>query len=254
MIANYHTHTVRCGHAVGEDREYVEKALERGLQLLGFSEHVPMPFPDGHESRFRLPARLLEDYVSSVLRLREEYRGQIEILLGFEAEYYPDLFEAMLERLSPYPVDYLILGQHFNTSAEITYNTRPQDSEEALHFHVDRILEGLGTGRFLYAAHPDHFHFTGDVEFYRQESRRLCEGVKKLDIPLELNMLGLREKKNYPRPEFWEIAAEVGNRVILGCDAHDPDHVANPENLKETLAFAARYGIVPEEKRLPLMK
>ena len=248
MIANYHTHTVRCGHAVGEDREYVEKALERGLELLGFSDHIPMPFPDGHESRFRIPFARLEDYVSSVLRLKEEYCGQIEILLGFEAEYYPDLFEAMLERLEPYPTDYLILGQHFNTSEEITYNTRPHESGEALHLCVDRILEGLSTGRFLYVAHPDHFYFTGDVSVYRRESRRLCEGTKKLDIPLELNMLGLREKRTYPRPEFWEIAAEVGNRVILGCDAHDPDHVANPENLRETLAFAARYGIKPEGK------
>ena len=61
MIANYHTHTYRCGHAVGEDRQYVETAIRRGLQVLGFSEHVPMPFPDGHESRFRVPRRLLED-------------------------------------------------------------------------------------------------------------------------------------------------------------------------------------------------
>ena len=31
MIANYHTHTFRCGHAKGEDRAYVETAIERGL-------------------------------------------------------------------------------------------------------------------------------------------------------------------------------------------------------------------------------
>ena len=70
MIANYHTHTRRCGHAVGEDREYVEYAIERGLKVLGFSDHVPMPFPDGHESRFRVPLGQLEDYVRSVLDLR----------------------------------------------------------------------------------------------------------------------------------------------------------------------------------------
>ena len=62
MIANYHTHTYRCGHAVGEDREYVETAIARGLKTLGFSEHIPMPFPDGHEARFRMPFRLLDDW------------------------------------------------------------------------------------------------------------------------------------------------------------------------------------------------
>lgn len=27
MKANYHTHTTRCQHAFGEDREYVEEAI-----------------------------------------------------------------------------------------------------------------------------------------------------------------------------------------------------------------------------------
>ena len=42
LTANYHTHTVRCGHAEGTDREYAEKAVERGLTHLGFSDHVTM--------------------------------------------------------------------------------------------------------------------------------------------------------------------------------------------------------------------
>ena len=73
MLANYHTHTARCGHAVGTDRAYVETAIARGLRTLGFSDHVPMPFSDGHESRFRVPLRLLDDYVKSVLSLKQEY-------------------------------------------------------------------------------------------------------------------------------------------------------------------------------------
>ena len=37
MIANYHTHTPRCNHAVGSEVEYVENALAQGLKILGFS-------------------------------------------------------------------------------------------------------------------------------------------------------------------------------------------------------------------------
>ena len=40
LIANYHTHTKRCHHACGEDREYVEAAIESGLKILGFSDHT----------------------------------------------------------------------------------------------------------------------------------------------------------------------------------------------------------------------
>ena len=32
MIANYHTHTFRCNHATGTDREYVEAAIRAGVK------------------------------------------------------------------------------------------------------------------------------------------------------------------------------------------------------------------------------
>ena len=41
MIANYHTHTWRCRHADGTEREYVETAIEAGFKILGFSDHTP---------------------------------------------------------------------------------------------------------------------------------------------------------------------------------------------------------------------
>ena len=84
MTANYHTHTSRCHHANGTDRDYIEAAIARGIDTLGFSDHVPMPFADGHQSGYRIRIEELEDYVRSLEALREEYRGRINILIGFE--------------------------------------------------------------------------------------------------------------------------------------------------------------------------
>ena len=64
MIANYHTHTTRCHHASGSEEDYVLRAIENGLEIFGFSDHVPMPFPDGHQSGFRVRLEALEDYMS----------------------------------------------------------------------------------------------------------------------------------------------------------------------------------------------
>ena len=36
MIANYHTHTPRCNHAVGSEEEYIQQALNAGMKILGF--------------------------------------------------------------------------------------------------------------------------------------------------------------------------------------------------------------------------
>jgi histidinol-phosphatase (PHP family) len=54
MIANYHTHTPRCRHAKGSEREYVESAIKAGLQVLGYADHSPQIFPAGYDSTFRM--------------------------------------------------------------------------------------------------------------------------------------------------------------------------------------------------------
>ena len=69
MIANYHTHTWRCRHADGTEREYVERAIEGGLKILGFSDHSPYPFPDGYDSGMRMRLDQVEGYVDSTLCL-----------------------------------------------------------------------------------------------------------------------------------------------------------------------------------------
>ena len=106
-VYNYHTHTFRNHHAVGTEREYIEAAIAGGYQTLGFSEHAPYQFPDGIVSYFHMFPGASEDYIQTLLALKEEYAGRIEILIGYEAEYYPRFFDDLLARITQYPVDYL---------------------------------------------------------------------------------------------------------------------------------------------------
>ena len=48
MIANYHTHTHRCNHAIGREEDYVKEALKVGLKILGWAVPgwVLFPLPD----------------------------------------------------------------------------------------------------------------------------------------------------------------------------------------------------------------
>lgn len=243
MIANYHTHTTRCHHALGTEREYIEQAIAQGLEILGFSDHVPMPFPDGHQSGFRVRLEELEDYVRTLEALREEYKDRIQILIGFEAEYYPALFDAMLDMLAPYDYDYMILGQHFIDNETSPYNATPTTDEAALARYVDQILCGLATGKYTYLAHPDVYNFVGDQEVYYRHMKRLCRGCKEMNIPIEINLLGLMGHRHYPSDRFYRIAGEVGNDAVIGCDAHQTEAVADPEAIQAGMAFAKQYGL-----------
>lgn len=249
MIANYHTHTWRCRHACGTEREYIENAIESGLEILGFSDHSPCLYPNGYQAIYKMLPGQLEDYVDTILRLRDEYRGQIEIRMGLEAEYFPALWEDFLRLIEPYPIEYLLLGQHFLDNEYDTgiYCGSCTCQEERLHQYCTQSMEGLATGKFLYFAHPDLIYFTGSDEAYDREMTALCRFCKEREIPLEMNLLGVRETRNYPCIRFWEIAAREGNTVILGSDAHQPAHVCSPEVIAKAEDILGLCGISAEK-------
>lgn len=244
MIANYHTHTWRCKHAEGLEADYAAQALTAGLQTLGFSDHTPYPFPNGYVSFFRMAPDQAEDYFESLSVLRESYRGRLQILLGVEAEYYPQRFDDLLRLLARYPCDYMIMGQHFiHNEIDGVYSGTATEDPAVLTQYVSQVLEGLSTGLFTYLAHPDLLHWTGEESLYRREMERLCLGVKDLGLPLEINLLGLSSRRHYPNALFWQIAGEVGNQAILGCDAHRAEDLNQPALLKAGMELAARNGI-----------
>ena len=249
MIANYHTHTTRCRHAVGTDREYIEHAIEAGLKILGFSDHVPVPFDGGFVSPVRMGTEDLDGYLSSLTALKEEYRQDIEILIGFEMEYFPAYFKRTMSMLSGYPVDYLILGQHYlDNEIGAHRTTHPTDREDYLLQYVDQCIQGLDTGRFTYFAHPDTLNFTGNKAFYEQQMRRLCEHALKTGVPLEFNLTGLRTPYIYPHEPFFRIAAELGNPVIFGFDAHEPDAITRQDTVREANRIAKKLGLTVLDK------
>ncbi len=244
MIFNYHTHTKRCNHAVGNEREYVERAIVDGLKILGISDHAPYLFPNtDYYSYFRMQVDELFDYAETVRKLQKEYEKDIRILMGFELEYYPDLHADEMKFLKQVEPDYFILGQHLlNNELDHVISTRLQ-TDEQLAQYVTQTLEGLKTGDFLYLAHPDLPGYAFSKEAIEREYRRLCEGAKELNIPLEINLLGMRAKRPYPDERFFKLAAEVGNDIIIGSDAHDPQHVADGKSEALALTMVASLGL-----------
>ena len=219
MKANYHTHTTRCQHAFGEDREYVEEAILAGLRTLGFSDHCPWIYKNDYVSNIRMTPQETDGYFASLEKLRNEY--------------LPELMEAQDAFLKDYPVDYMILGQHFlDYESDFNYSGRMADDESRLIRYVDLCIEGAKSGRYVYLAHPDLIYYTGPDKIYQREMKRLCEAMKQMNIPLEYNLLGLAIHRNYPGERFWQIVRNTGNLVIFGVDAHRPEQFADRQTLE----------------------
>ena len=218
MRYNLHTHTFRCRHAQGSDREYVEAAIKAGMKVLGFTDHCPQFFPTDYYSTFRMFPEDAADYAESVRALAKEYRDDIQILLGFETEYYPEIFGELLRLVRQLGCDYLIMGQHF---IENEYD-RPS-------FYGSDIIS----------------YSPGDRDFYRMRMEYFCTALKEMDIPVEYNLLGMRNRKWYPNPVFWEAAAAVGCPTVIGYDAHSPEALRNEELYAQGVRELEGYGITP---------
>lgn len=239
---NYHTHTTRCKHAYGEDRAYVEAAIAQGMETLGFSDHIPMPTEDEAMNSIRMRFSELDDYMHSILSLKEEYQSDIQILVGFEGEYVPSVYEEQMRLLEPYPYDYILLGQHFD-AIDGPYAGTPSVEESRMVAYVDHCMEGLSTGNYAYLAHPDLIHYTGMDKVWNREMRRLLSFCKEKEIPVEFNLLGLLTGRHYPCKTFLQLAQEVENEVIIGIDAHTPEHIGNENAYAYAQAMIEQYHL-----------
>lgn len=244
MIANYHTHTARCHHAQGTEREYVENAIARGLQIFGFSDHTPQYFPGDYYSTMRMYPEELEGYCATVRSLQKAYAGQIQIPLGVEAEYYPVTWKELVPHLQDAGVEYMILGQH-NTGNEYDapHNSIATVDTSLLVRYCNQVITAMETGKFTYVAHPDFLNFIGDSQIYQQQVQRICKASIDTDTPLEINLLGVRERRHYPNLLFWEMAAQEGCKVVLGMDAHSPNVITNTQQEVDAMKIVQNLGL-----------
>lgn len=254
MIANYHTHTTRCRHARGTQREYVENAIARGLQIFGFSDHTPQYFPGNYYSNMRMFPEELGDYCNDVRSLQAEFAGQLEIPLGVEVEYYPVTWTELVPRLRDAGVEYMILGQH-NTGNEYDapHNSIATEDTSLLNRYCDQVITAMETGKFTYCAHPDFLNFVGDPRAYKSEMRRICKASLATDTPLEINFNGLSTGRNYPDLSFWSLAAEEGCKVVFGIDAHTPESVLNKQAEIAAMSLVEELGLNLQQT-LPLKR
>ncbi|MBO4338914.1 MAG: histidinol-phosphatase [Clostridia bacterium] len=256
-MRNFHTHTKRCGHARGNDEDYVIEAIETGISVLGFSDHSPMVFaPENHHSSFRVPLEKAEDYVRSVNSLKEKYKDDIKIYLGYEMEYYPKFFDQTLAFHEQFGYDYLILGQHFtyNEYEKKSIHTGSKNKDlDSFDVFIEQVLTGLQTGKYLYVAHPDLYYYVGrDEDAFLKKNEYYVKELKKLGYPVEFNLLGFYDKRNYPDKRFWEMVAKEGNDVVIGFDAHDPWVLSDMKTYHQALDYLHSLGIEPINDKIEI--
>ena len=251
---NLHTHTAHCRHASGLPADYCAAALEMQFNILGFSDHAPYPDDRFHGSRMFFSE--LEEYRHEIVVAQEAF-PQLKVFAGLEVEYCSDLGGAYCSNylLGEVGLDYLIGAAHFvkitDGSMHPFYADFPA-TPEIIRAFIRQTLETMENLPIVYLAHPDGF--ASRVERMTPELKSGFQDIVALaverNIPLEINANGVRrgkfvidgcERYRYPWTPFWEIAAEGGAKVVIGSDAHHPQHLILQYD--ECEEFAKSFGL-----------
>ena len=251
ITTNFHTHTVRCGHAEGADETYIQEAIKAGITTLGFSDHAPWRKIDGEHHGIRMAMEQMDDYVTSLNRLKRQYAARIEVKIGLEAEYYPERLNELKALCARYDLDYLVLGNHFHTlEAYGRYYGGYADQAHLFEHYLSDTTGALSSGLYSLYAHPDLF--VRSLKSWTKEAEAcaitLLNAAKQYNIPVEYNLGGLRfggGGLTYPYEPFWKLAAEIGNDVIIGIDAHSPNDLGDERTKALAQANLKRLGITP---------
>ncbi len=234
-----HVHTRLCHHASGEMEDYVLSAIQRGLSKIIFLEHY-----ESGISYFQ-STWLNEDdfayYHEEGRRLRQKYRGGIEIGLGIEVGFNPDRIERTRDFIQQYQWDRIALSYHYlkTPHGHVNMVSRRQDSiDRMVAIGIDRVvsayfaglLQGIKELPAEVVCHVDAVlrHYPG-LSFNEQHHAQLdevLERIKEKNIALEVNTSGfVHRNEPYPSFSLLQKAKKMGIRLVAGSDAHRPEDV-----------------------------
>jgi histidinol-phosphatase (PHP family) len=248
LIADYHMHLrapdESVDHTVEAVERFVEVAAERGVDEIGFSEHVY--YFEQTRALWSLPYQLerckrdLDVYVDAVVDAKS--RG-FPVKLGLEVDYQPTTADEMDQILEPYPWDYLIGSVHFVDGYGIDAEPTLVDavgSDEAWRRYYEWLTGA--SERVDVLGHPDLIKFHGaELDW---DWSGLAASLD--DVCLEVSSAGLHKPhgKLYPSARLLEAGREHGLPITLASDAHVPQNVGRDLEQAIEHARAAGYDTV----------
>ncbi|MBO5879829.1 MAG: histidinol-phosphatase [Clostridia bacterium] len=233
-----HTHTNFCD---GKDspEDMVISAIEKGIDTLGILTHSYVEFD--------LSACIREErqteFIAEIARLKEKYKGKINLLCGLEVDYYTtsqiEGYDYKLGSLHYFKIgekyysldisipgfiemvekefggDYLaVCEEYYRLLADVVRKTNAD-----IIAHIDLITK-FNEGNKLFD--------TGDPRYVRAY-RRAVDELIKTGKPFEINTGAISRGYRttpYPAPDILDYIKSKGGKLIISSDSHSKENIA----------------------------
>lgn len=261
MIVDYHMHLRgpadgREGpieHTVGAVERFAEAAAARGVDEIGFTEHMYYFHQLGdlveHPYQVSRVGHDLDAYCDAVL---EGKRRGLPVKLGLELDWLPGRDAELAELLAPYPWDYLIGSVHVVAGEAVDLAPGVWERlsvEEVWSRYFAAVGELAASGLVDVLAHLDLVKIFGrrpDPGTVAALHEEAAAAVRRAGVAVEVSTAGLRKPVGelYPASDLLARCREGGAGATLGSDAHVAHDVGRDFPVGLGLLRAAGYETI----------
>jgi histidinol-phosphatase (PHP family) len=247
-MIDYHLHTLFCNHAVGSMEQYIQSAVDSGIEEICFLDHLTVR--ENEKGLSMTPAEI-PYYFQAVQVLKQRYRRSIRIKTGLEIDFNPDYSSLFEEIIGTFSFDVIASSLHFPDDMDIVshgsawrHGKEDTDSVYALYFEAFQKM--LDYSYFDMVCHMDLVK-----KFGRKPSRsfggvlnEILHKIKNKNIVVEVNTSGYNHpaEEIYPAPDILNKCNELGIGITLGSDAHHPADVGRHFERALPVILSAGYS------------
>jgi histidinol-phosphatase (PHP family) len=241
---NLHTHT-HYSDGTLPPVDYVHEAIRQGLQILGFSDHSPLPF----DNQFSIQMEAYQDYCREIRTLKKQFENEIEIYLALEIDFIPLMSEDFKSLTEAGNLDYVIGSVHLvgkGREDQLWFTDGPHIDtyDEGLRkFYGNDIRKGVRafyeqTNRMIESQEMDvvgHFdkikmhnhdrYFTEGEAWYKKLVMETLGLIRDKGLIAEINTRGIYKKRCdsfFPSPWIIKEMKKMHIPIIISSDAHQP--------------------------------
>ncbi len=259
---DYQVHSFRSHDGKASIAEQCSKAVELGLDEIGFTEHKDFDPFDPEVNYFEY-----DRYMQEIEEARSAWKGKLIIRAGVEIDYQIWFEDKIAEYLQNHSFDFVLGSVHYvNRKMIMTpeYN-KTHNQVSAYQSYFLEVLHSVQSGLFDVLSHLEYANRRGIAAWgpYSPEPHRdvltaIFQELISRDMAFEINTAGLHQNLGvmYPVEQTVQIYASLGGRKItIGSDAHHPDQLA--WQFADAAQTALRCGIsslATYQNRICIMK
>lgn len=221
--------------------ENVKSAIKNKIKIMAFTDHLDNFCQNDRDISFDL-----DEYFSTIYKLREKYKNQIKILAGIEIGLAYENADKIDKFIDENPFDFVIGSIHAVEFKDVWLNRKNIENNPKYFFkkYYEYMLECVKSCKnFSVLGHIDYIDryvkdksVIPDFSFYEDLIEEILKELIKTNRAFEYNTAGFRNNLSYanPKDEILEKYKNLGGETItLGSDSHFPD----------TISYKINYGI-----------